>query len=231
MIERLKKELLGLQKEDNTKKVRTAQMTHELASSVLQQQQATLELDAEEKKMESLNLRLAKKREQHQSRIAGIRKIIEERVLLLERQDERNKKKEVSGVVWAKQGAGGAGERANNLVLLRERSGGREERTSAPTTSSSSAGKAGVGRSGERANNLVLLRERSGGREERTSAQQPLLLVLAKRGLGGAARALTTSSPALASLANLLLLRSLRSQPPSLALATLLLFSCAPPSL
>jgi hypothetical protein len=94
MIERLKREILVLQKEDNVKRIRVAQMAHEMASNTVQHQQAVVELAAEEKKLETLMSKLAVKREQHESRLTGIKKIIEERSLLLERQDERNKKKE-----------------------------------------------------------------------------------------------------------------------------------------
>jgi len=85
--------LVCAQKDDNDKKVRSNQMTHELASNTLQHQQATEELLKEEKKLETLLAKLAVKRDHHEERITGIKKIIEERSVLLERQDERNKKK------------------------------------------------------------------------------------------------------------------------------------------
>ncbi|GMH94753.1 hypothetical protein TrVE_jg11067 [Triparma verrucosa] len=94
MIERLKGELLSLQKDDNKLKQKVAMQQHELTSSSLQKQQAEIELKQEEDKLEDLLERLEHKRGSHEQRISGIKQIIEERAELLHRQHERNKKKE-----------------------------------------------------------------------------------------------------------------------------------------
>ncbi|GMH88058.1 hypothetical protein TL16_g11046 [Triparma laevis f. inornata] len=94
MIERLKLELLTLQKEDNAFKQRVLMQAHETTSSSLQKQQAEIELKQEEDKLEDLLERLENKRHGHEQRINGIKKIIEERAELLHRQHARNKKKE-----------------------------------------------------------------------------------------------------------------------------------------
>ena len=94
MIERLKMELLMTRKTDNESKQKQSTIQHDLATSALQVQQAEIELRVEEDKLEDLLWRLSQKRRSHENRIAGIKKIIEERSLLVDRQAARNRKKE-----------------------------------------------------------------------------------------------------------------------------------------
>ena len=86
--------MLELQKVDNEVKLKLGGQQHELSTSGIQRTQAEAELRLEEDKLEDLLLRLEDKRDAHEKRIAGIKKIIEERQTLLERQHARNKKKE-----------------------------------------------------------------------------------------------------------------------------------------
>lgn len=132
MIERLKMELLALQKKDNETKGRQNVLGHDMQSVVIQRQQAEMELKVEEEvsssvattlhvldrsvgvrveltflfinswslcpsplqNLDDLMYKLSLKRESHEGRIAGIKKIISDRQLLQERQLARNKKKE-----------------------------------------------------------------------------------------------------------------------------------------
>jgi len=94
MVERLKMELLSLQKKDNESRARKSTLEHDVQSSQTARQQAEVELKDEEEKLEDLLWRLSLKRESHEGRIAGIKKIIQDRQVLMERQLARNKKKE-----------------------------------------------------------------------------------------------------------------------------------------
>jgi len=94
MLERLKSELLVLQKEDNVAKYKDVRLNHELSSCNVQFESALQDLRVVEDKLEDLLDRLGNKRQQHTQRITGIKKTIEDRSVLLVKQEERNKRKD-----------------------------------------------------------------------------------------------------------------------------------------
>ena len=94
MVGRLKGELLVMLKDYNLTRSKVSGQAIELANGTMQHEAAKHDLKVEEDNLADLMKRLEEKRKQHQTRIDGIKKIIEDRSELLERQEERLKKKE-----------------------------------------------------------------------------------------------------------------------------------------
>lgn len=94
MLRRLTQEILAIKKSTKTLQQRMRTVDNELASSTLHYQHAKQELTNEERRLAGLRSKVDARRRQQDERMQGLEKIMEERSVILERQEERIKKRD-----------------------------------------------------------------------------------------------------------------------------------------